>query len=267
MSGQIRALEDAVGSELFDRQGRRLQLTASGRVVMQYADEIFTLGAELSERMKSGDPGITLTMNIGVVNSIAKLIAANVIEPALDTDTDFRVTVFEGDLDRLLIDLAMSRLDLVLSDRAMPKGATAKAYNHSLGESEIAFFAPVSMAQEYASNFPASLDQAPLLLPSHTSALRRRLDAWFDSNKITPRIVAEFDDSALMKAFAGAGRGLFPAPAVIATPIEDMYSTRVVGTADGLNESYYVISPERKISNPGALRVIEAGKRSLFATS
>lgn len=263
VSGQIKALEDVVGSPVFDRSGRRLGLTETGRVMMQYADEMFTLGAELSQRMKSENPGIAITIDIGVVNSIAKLIASDVIDPAFATSEEVRITCWEGDLEPLLADMAVSRLDLVISDKPMPRGLSAKAYNHHLGESTIGFFCPAAEAAGYAKDFPRSLDAAPMLLPLHTSALRRRLDDWFESVKVRPRVVAEFDDTALMKAFGSAGRGLFPAPMAISSKIENMYDTPLIGEAAGLTESYYAISPERKIVNPGVLSITKA-TRQLF---
>lgn len=265
ISGQIKLLEDAVGKPLFERKGRRQVLTDAGSLVRQYADEIFALGAELTERMKSDDPGIPLMLNVGIVNSIAKLIACYVIEPALETEEDIRVTCWEGDLDKLLADMAIARLDLVISDRPLPSGLSTRAYNHKLGESGTGFFVGASEARRFSKNFPQSLEEAPLLLPLNTSALRRRLDAWFDEQGIRPRVLAEFDDSALMKAFGSTGRGVFPAPLAIAQRVEDMYGARMVGEAVGVNETYYAISPERKISNPAVLTITEAARNRLLS--
>ena len=158
----------------------------------------------------------------------------------------------------------MHRLDLVLSDRPVPTGLNVKAYSHSLGESGVSLFANKRLVAKYAKNFPASLQDAPLLMPVNTSALRRGLDDWFDRLEITPRIVAEFDDSALLKAFGEAGMGIFPAPEAIASEVEHMYHARSIGSITNLKEQYFAISPERKIKHPAVLKITEAARKGLF---
>ncbi|MGR8919458.1 MAG: transcriptional activator NhaR [Gammaproteobacteria bacterium] len=261
ISGQLKLLEQAVGSPLFKRSGRRLVLTETGKLVRQYADEIFALGAELAQRVSGGGTDAPRTLNVGVVDSIAKLIACEVLEPALTEDAGIVCT--EGGLDHLLAELAVLRLDLVISDRPLPPGLKVRAYNHALGGSGVSFFARPVLARRYAREFPHSLDGAPMLLPRGSSALRRRLDDWLDARGITPRVVAEFDDSALLKAFGAAGAGVFPAPTAIAERVEAMYGARSIGGAEGLGERYYAISPERRITHPAVLRITEAAARRL----
>ena len=176
-----------------------------------------------------------------------------------------RVVCREADLERLLGDLAVHRLDLVLSDRPIPTGLNVKAYNHRLGESGIAFFAQKRLAATYRRRFPATLHGAPVLLPATATALRRTLDDWFEGQGVTPRIVAEFDDSALLKAFGEAGAGLFPAPVAIAEQVEQMYHASLVGEVDGVTESYYAISPERKLRHPAVMRITELARSLVFA--
>ncbi|MFM8356859.1 MAG: transcriptional activator NhaR [Gammaproteobacteria bacterium] len=264
ISGQLKLLEDAIGKPLFVRVGRRLVLSETGHVVNQYADEIFSLGAELAQRMKSEQPGSPFVLNVGIVNSIAKLVAYQVLEPALRMPEQIRLVCWEGDLEKLLADVAVHRLDVVLSDHPIPTGLSVRAYNHLLGESEISFFAPADDAARYRAAFPRSLDQAPMLLPLNTSALRRRLDDWFEPEGLRPNIIAEFDDSALMKAFASAGVGIFPGPTALGKTLADMYGVESIGTVPELLESYYAISPERKISHPAVARILETARVTLF---
>jgi len=258
ISGQLKLLEEAIGKPLFHRIGRRLTLTETGEVMNQYADEIFTLGSELSQRMKSAEPGTPLGLNVGIVNSIAKLIAYRILEPALREKDELKIVCFENDMDKLLADLAVHRLDLVISDRPIPAGLNVKAYNHQLGESGIGFF-----AARYVDKFPASLDRARMLLPLSSTAMRRRLDDWFEQNDIRPVVVAEFDDSALMKAFGEADVGVFPAPTVIAEKIKNMYNAKLIGVAGALTEKYYAISPERKIKHPAVRLITERARTQL----
>jgi LysR family transcriptional activator of nhaA len=264
ISGQLKLLEGVVGSPLFQRAGRGLVLTDTGRMVKQYADEIFTVGAELSQRVRSNQPQASPVLTVGIVNSIAKLISYRVLEPALSGSDRARIVAREADLETLLAELALHRLDLVISDRPVPVGLSVKAYNHQLGESVIAFFAGKRQAGRYRSNFPQCLDGAPMLLPTHTTALRRELDDWFDRVDVRPQLVAECDDGALMKVFGEAGAGIFPAPLAIAAEVERMYHASLIGRADEVRESYIAISPERRLKHPAVLDLIDRARNQLF---
>jgi len=263
ISGQLKLLEEAIGKPLFHRVGRRLVLSDTGQIVNHYADGIFSLGAELTQRMKSSQPGVPFVLNVGIVNSIAKLIAYEFLEPVLQMEDQIRVVCREADFEKLLADLAVHRLDVVISDHPIPAGLSVKAYNHVLGESGVSFFCAGRKAERYARNFPDALDGAPVLLPVSASPLRRRLDDWLEVRGLHPEIVAEFDDSALMKAFGAAGAGLFPAPTAIAATLERMYSVRRIGDTEGVKETYYAISPERKITHSAVLRITELARDRL----
>ena len=263
ISGQLKQLEEAVGEALFERVGRGLVLTETGRVVNQYADEIFQLGSELTQRVKTKQALLPTTLNVGVVNSVPKLVALRVIEPALHLDDPVRVVCREGDLDLLLGELAVHRLDLIISDRGLPTGSHVKAYNHELGSSGISFFASTRIARRFR-KFPNSLDQAPMLLPAVNSPLRRGLEDWFERVGVVPAVVAEFDDSALLKAFGEAGLGVFPAPSAIAEEVCSMYHSRLVGEADAVTERFVAISPERRLKHPAVVAITESARRQLF---
>lgn len=264
ISGQIKLLEESVGEPLFHRVGRGLTLSETGRVVFQYADEIFTLGAELTQRIRSKEMGVPAALNVGIVNSIPKLIAYRILEPAMTMDDPLRVVCREGDLEPLLGDLAVHRLDLVLSDRPVPTGLNVRAYNHGLGSSGVSLFAHSRIARRYKRSFPEGLSGAPFLLPVDSTALRRGLDDWFERNGIEPQVIAEFDDSALLKAFGEGGVGLFPSPDAIAPEVELMYHARRVGEVDGVTESFYAISPERKLKHPAVLTITERAREAFL---
>jgi LysR family transcriptional activator of nhaA len=264
ISGQIKQLEASIGKALFRRVGRSLVLTDTGHAVMPYAEEIFSLGGELAQRVRSEDHDRPTVLNVGIVNSIPKLIAFRTLEPAMSMQAPVRMVCWGGELDSMLADLAVHRLDLVLSDRPVPSGMNVKAYSHLLGESGISFFAHKGIARQYTRDFPRSLDRAPMLLPVTTGALRRSLDDWFASHNVVPQILAEFDDSALMKAFSEAGNSLFAAPEAIADEIEHTYEARRIASADGLHERYYAISAERKLKHPAVLEITERARNTLF---
>lgn len=265
ISGQLKLLEDSAGGALLRRSGRGLALTRRGQMVQEYADEIFTLGMELNERLRWGGVEVPDTLTVGIVNSIAKLIAYRLIEPTLSMNDAPRIICREGDIESLLGDLAVHRLDLVISDRPLPTGLNVKAYNHPLGESSISLFARRGSPHARIRRFPEALDGAPMLLPVRDTPLRRALDDYFERQEIQPRTIAEFDDSALMKAFGEGGAGVFPAPTVIAEQVEHMYLARRIGEAEGVSEHYFAISPERRLKHPAVARIIESARARLDA--
>jgi LysR family transcriptional activator of nhaA len=264
ISGQLKLLDEVVGEPLFQRAGRGIVLTDMGRVVKQYADDIFQVGAELSQLVRNRAPHIQPVLNVGMVSSIAKLIGYRVLEPALSSSNPVKLVCTEASLEQLLAELAVHRLDMVISDRPIPIGMNVKAYNHRMGGSPIALFCAKEAVSRYQSNFPASLDGAPFLLPLHSSALRRDLDEWFERVDVRPNIVAEIGDSALLKAFGEAGAGIFPAPQVIAPEVERMYHAGKIGELDGVREEFVVISPERKVKHPAVVAILERAREQLF---
>jgi len=265
ISGQLKLLEEAIGHPLFNRVGRRRVLSDTGRLVFEYADEIFSVGAELTSVLQGRQLIGPITLNVGIVSSMPKLIAERIIAPALMGDAPVRVRCHESSLEQLLSELAVHRLDIVLSDQAMPDGLGLKAYNHRLGESGMSFFAQKSKARGLRARFPECLDNAPMLLPSKSSVLRRRLDDWFERHELYPRIAGEFDDSALLKAFGEAGAGIFAGPSAIESEICRMYRMAVIGQTTDITERYYAISPERRLSHPSIVLITDTARADLFA--
>lgn len=264
ISGQLKLLDEAVGEPLFMRAGRGLTLTETGHLVYQYAEEIFTLGGELTSRIKTGSVIVPATITVGVVNAIPKLIANRILQPVLDSEDPIRLECREGNLESLLSELAVHKLDLILSDHGIPAGLNVRAFSHSLGESRIVICGRPKLVRRYKNGFPESLQNAPFLLPTRENPIRRGLEDWFDQTGIAPSVVAEFEDSALMKAFGAEGIGLFPVPAAIAVEVEKMYMVKLIGTEIPVAETYFAISPERKLSHPAVKRIIDNARISVF---
>ena len=265
ISGQLKLLDEAVGQPLFNRVGRRLVLSEMGRLVFEYADEIFSVGAELANVVRGKHFEGPTTLTVGVVSSMPKLIAERIIAPALMGKDPVRVRCHEASLEHLLSEMAIHKIDIVLSDRQVPDGLNIKVFNHRLGASGMSFFAQRKMARRYKAAFPKSLTDVPMLLPTQHSALRRRLDDWFEDQQIAPRIAGEFDDSALLKAFGEAGAGVFAAPSVIEEEIRRMYRTSVIGRTDEIEERFYAISPERKLRHPAVVLITDTARSDLFS--
>ncbi len=263
ISGQLKLLEEAVGEPLFNRVGRGLVLTETGHLVFQYADEIFTLGSELTSRIKTGRVVIPAVLTVGIVNAIPKLIAYRILSPVLGSDVPVRLECREGSLDSLLGDLAVHKLDLILSDCSIPGGLNVKAFSHALGDSEIQMFGKSDLVKRFQKEFPSSLHGAAMLLPTRDNPIRRGLEDWFEQQDITPTVVAEFEDSALMKAFGAAGSGIFPVPAATVSEVRAMYNVTPLGPLIPVKEAYYAISPERKLRHPAVKHIIDNARKLL----
>jgi LysR family transcriptional activator of nhaA len=265
LSSQIKKLEKSLGAALFERRGRGLKLTEEGQTVYRYADEIFNLGRELSEVLQGRESSDRITLTVGVPDVLPKLVVYRLLRPALALPTEVRLITYEGKLETLLSELALHKLDVVLSETPLDGTARIRAFHHLLGECHVSFLAIQELAEKYRDNFPQSLAGAPMLLPTQNTVARRALDQWFDERQIHPRIVHEFEDSALLKVFGQAGTGIFPVPSAIAAETCNQYHVTHVGEVEELKERYYAISIDRRLKHPAVIALHREARRSLFA--
>ncbi len=265
ISAQIGELERALECDLFRRVGRRLELTEAGKLALSHADEIFQIGNELEGLLRHSAGGRELLLRVGVADVIPKSIAYRLLAPALQLAESVRLVCHEDKLERLFAELAIHNLDLVIADRPLPTELGVKGYSHALGHCGVVFHAVPALAVRYRENFPQSLNDAPLLIPGAGTAIRGPLRRWFSERGIYPRIVGEFDDTALMKAFGQAGAGIFPVPAVISEEMLRQHGAEVVGRADEIVVKYYAISVECRLTHPAVVAISEAAKQGLFA--
>jgi LysR family transcriptional activator of nhaA len=264
VSEQLRALEEALGEKLLVRAGRGVALTEMGRTVYRFADEIFALGRDLQDTVAGRPTGRQGRLVVGIADMVPKLVAFRVLEPALRME-EVRLVCHEGKPERLLDMLANHELDLVLADAPLGLSAASRAYDHLLGECRVAFVGVPRLASAARRGFPKSLAEMPMLLPTAGTALRRALDAWLDEHGIVPRIVGEFQDSALALAFCELGTGLMAAPDAIVDALATR-GLRRAGTAEPLRERYYAISVDRKLRHPAAVAIAGAAREQLFTT-
>ncbi len=267
ISGQIKLLEESLGQALFVKVGRGLVISETGQLVKEFSDEIFSLGDALKQRLRQEPDHPSQTLRVGILDSIPKLIAGKLLADSVsgEIENPVRLDCREGNLESLLAELAVHKLDLILSDRPIPSGLHVKAFNHALGTSDIGFYSPPRWAKKLKAGFPDSMAGVPMLLPNASSALRRSLDHWFDEVELEPNVVAEFDDSALMKTFGDIALGIYPAPEVIAADIATKHHGVYIGTAQGIRESYVIISPQRRVRHPLVRKITSVGQ-TLFST-
>lgn len=262
ISSQLKELEQTLGTALFTQEGRRLVLTEAGRTTLHYADQIFLLGAQLQETLQAQGETHRLRLTVGISDALPKLIAYRLLEAALHLPQGLRLICQEGEFDELLADLALHKLDVVLTDRPAGSRPNLRVFSHPVGECRIGFYATPALADRLGPGFPASLEGAPLLLPTRDTALRSRIDAWLSARNLHPDVVGEFEDSALLMTFGRSGLGLFPAPSLLAANLAEQFGAQAVGEMEDVREQYYAISNERRIRHP-AVEAIRLGAAAL----
>lgn len=266
LSGQIKLLEERLGKKLFRKRGRNLELTETGKLALGYAEEIFTLGAELEHAIRNDEaPDRVVEFRIGIDDAVPKSVAYHLIEPALHIPEQVKLVCREWKLDNLIAELALHRLDIVIANTPIPPTVSIKAFNHKLGRSGVSFFGTPALIKRYKGDFPACLQGAPMLVFGDNSAMQPQLERWLSKHGIRVRIVGEFDDGALMKAFGREGQGFFIGASVLEDEIQTQYGVKVIGRSDELVEEFYAISVERRLTHPCVLAITEAARTQLFA--
>ena len=265
VSIQIRRLEESLSEELLVRSGRRLVVTEVGALVFRYADEIFSLGREMVDTLSGRPTGRPLRLVIGVADVVPKLVAHQLIEPALRLPEPVRLICREASPDQLLAALAEQQLDVVLTDAPVGRGFRVRAHNHLLGESSVSFVATPALARACRRGFPRSLDGRAMLLPTENMALRRSLDQWFDARGVRPEVVGEFEDYALLHEFGASGHGIMAVPSILQPILRRDYGMRPIGRATAVKAQFYAVSLERRIKHPAVSAICETARQKLFA--
>ncbi len=256
ISSQVSSLEKSLQTKLFHRSGRNLVLSEEGRTAFRFAEEIFSLGRDLAETLRSPKSHRPLRLAVGVADVVPKLVATKFLEPAVDLGV--RLICKEGQPAKLLADMALHLLDVVLLDAPVGSESNIRAFSHRLSSSPLRILGSPEMAARYREGFPASLDGAPFLLPTHESFLRPVLDQWFDKHDIRPNVVGEFDDSALIKAFGERSAGLLATPELIWPQVEHQYGLEAVGILDSVQISFYAATLDRKVKHSAVTKMLEA---------
>lgn len=256
VSAQVRELERSLGYALLKPAGRGLVLTDAGHAAMQQADHIFQLGEELPTRVRDAASAPSIRLAVGICDGLPKLVVHRLLHPVIP-EPNLRLLCHEGNLDDLLGDLALHRLDVVLSDRPAPINPNIKLYSHALGSSGIAWYGTADMAELASKDFPHCLATMPVLLPTAHTAVRARLDLWFEHRALRPRVVGEFADSALLKTFGASGMGVFPAAEWAHDDLLAHYAVQRIGGCDGVTEHFFAIGTEKKVQHPLVQRLLQ----------
>ncbi|PJE53746.1 transcriptional activator NhaR [Marinomonas sp. BSi20584] len=260
ISGQISLLEEQLGKDLFNKIGRNLELTDTGRMVLSYADEIFTLGSELEQSVRIASTDRTQLLRVGIADSIPKSIAYRLLAPAMELEDPIRLVCKENSLEDLLGELALHKLDLIIADGPIPQHLGVRGFNHFLGECGTSFMAAPNLVEKGHIDFPKNLIGTPFLIPSDQSLIQIQLLQWLEKHHIHPKIMGEFDDRALMKTFGQAGAGVFIVPSAIANEVAQQFQVEVIGSTEEIREQFFAIATEQRLSNPALVAITDAAK-------
>jgi len=264
VSTQIQQLEHVLGYKLFDRSGRQMIVNDVGQVVFRYAEEIFSLGRELQDALEDRPAERPIRVQIGIADVLSKLFVGKLLAPILGSQQTYHLVCREDHPDNLISQLILHNLDIVLTDSPLSPNLRVRGFNHLLGSSPLAVYGTSSMVARYKEDFPKSLNDAPFILPGDRSELRGSLERWFESHNIRPKVVAECDDSALIKSLGKTNVGLFVAPQITGKETMQQYRVKEIGYLDNIEENYYAISMDRRIKHPAIQAIVEYAKRSVF---
>jgi LysR family transcriptional activator of nhaA len=255
ISTQVRELEKSLGLSLLKAQGRNLVLTEAGVAAMHEADQIFALGEGLPERVREAVSGSNVRFNVGISDGIAKLAVHRMLAPVLE-EPKLRLLCHEGEFEQLLAELALHKLDAVLSDRPAPAKSELRITSQLLSSSPVSWYAPGKWAAAARSHYPHSFANVPLLLPTHHSAMRLRVDHWLERERIKPLIAGEFEDSALLMTFGAAGMGVFPAAESINDDLLETHKLENIAHCEEVQEEFHLIFAARKVLHPLLSRLL-----------
>ena len=253
ISAQLKQLEESLGAPLFTRTTRMLILTDTGQTVLEYAEEIFSLGRELLTAVRQEPGQRPLRLHVGVADSVPKIIVRKHLTPVFELGRLVRVICREGSLEELITQLAGHKLDVVLADEPSTSTLRVKTFNQRVSTSDIVICAAPLLAKRLARNFPRSLDGAPAVLPVGEMALRRQLEHWFDSHRVPPRVVAEVEDTALLTDLGTQGLGFVPVYSAVLDEIARSSRLQTIGIAKGLRMEIFAITAQRRLQHPGVV--------------
>lgn len=261
VTGQIKALEERMAGKLTKRNGRSLELTELGQLVFKYADRMFGLSYEMLDIVNYSQRNNVL-FDVGVADALSKRLVSKILMTTVPDDNSIHLRCFESTHEMLLEQLSQHKLDMILSDCPVDSGQSPGLFSKKLGESHMGFFSSGSLDN---SDYPAVLEQRKLLIPGSRTAMGRKVRQWFDHQGIQPNILGEFDDAALMKAFARYHpEVIFMAPLMYMNEMEQELSLQLVSRIEEIKEEYYVIFAERMIQHPAVKNVYDADFSNLF---
>jgi len=248
LSIQIQKLEEHLGQSLFERKGRGLHLTEAGRIALEHAETIFTVGDELIGTLKHNRPGQRPNLKVGAEATLSRNFQMMFLAPLL-ADNEVNIRLRSGHVGDLLHDLESHRLDVVLTNRPPTGDEDAQWVTQELARQDVAVISRTELGF-VAPNLDGLLMRQPLLLPGRGTTVRNRFDAYISQRELSVRIAAEVDDMAMLRLLVLQGNGLAIIPPIVVR--HELKSGSLVnhGVLEGLYEAFYAVSIDRRFPNP-----------------
>lgn len=256
LSAQIRQLEDQLGHPLFTREGRSLQLTEVGRLVLSYADGIFALGTEMISALQTGGGQQTQRLRVGSVATLSRNFQENFLKPVIGS-RDVQLVLESGGLEELLARLGVHKLDLVLSNRPVGADAAQPWRCRRIARQEVCLVGPPRSTRR-PFRFPDDLSKVKLVLPGRTSDIRTQFDLLCEDLKIDPEVFAEIDDMAMLRLIARDSGAVALAPSVV---VQDELRSGLLQqycVVPKVYENFYAVTTQRRFQPPLVKRLLEA---------
>ena len=248
LSAQIQTLERQLGHALFDRVGRRLELTEAGRIALEYANTVFEAGHDLLGTLQGRRSGAIQRVAVGALTTLSRNFQMGFLRPLIGRH-DVALTLRSGTLPALIADLEAHALDVVLAT-----GPADRAWGHAL-VSHLLSQQPVSLVGRPAPGqtplrFPVDLAGLPVLLPGRDSDMRAAFGRALEQAGITPLVLAEVDDMAMLRLLARDSGVLALVPPIV---VRDELAAGVLVERCRLpdvTETFYAIVQQRRFPNP-----------------
>lgn len=261
LSAQIRELEDQLGEVLFLRQGRKLQLSEAGQIVLAYAEDIFAHATELVATLGSGRRKEHV-LRLGSVSTLSRNFQESFVRPLLDVP-QVRLQLVSGRFDELLALLHAHTLDLVLANRAPRRQPGQTWHCRRIARQMVSL---VGRKRRRSFRFPEDLDGARLIVPGPESEIRVEFDALCERAGVVPLVVGEVDDMAMMRLLTRDSDALSLVPSVV---VRDELKRRELFeqcVVPDLYETFYAISVERRFQHPLLRLLLSRKEKDLLAS-
>ena len=248
LSTQIKQLEESIGHDLFERRGRRLELTEAGRVALDYADGIFEAASEMLATFSGGGGEARRHLRIGAIANLSRNFQMQFLAPILARD-DVHLVIRTGTLPVLVNALEAHEIDLLLTNRLPFRDSATSWSAHLVEESPVSLIGHVPM-HPVSDNLAEFLSTIRLIVPSKDSGVRADFDLLVDRLGIRPNIVAEADDMAMLRLLVRRGTAVgLAAPIVLRDELEAGILHELV-KIPGLSESFYAMVESRQFGHP-----------------
>lgn len=258
LSMQLKLLEESLQIKLFERKNKKLILTESGKIVLDYATSIFRLGLEMVDHLGDKKNPDKLRLQIGVHFSLPKGIIGKLTN-FIYAQGDSFITLEAGNTEMLMNNLLYHNFDLLILPSAPLIKDKSLVISKSILKSKIIFCG----SKKYLSakkNFPQNLNHMPLILPPGNNKLRHDVENFFRDHKINLNIVAECEDTYIQKQMALHGDGIIAFMEDAVNPYLKSHSLNVLGELDGIYEEIWIAGMKRKVQNPLTAKVFDSFK-------